>query len=62
SVFATNVSQIARPRVSFSPTVRRPARRQLDNGAQGLINSADTNDENTPSETVVAALEHLDLF
>ncbi|CAJ0595947.1 unnamed protein product [Cylicocyclus nassatus] len=60
SVFATNVNQIARPRVSFSPTIRRPARRCITNNTQSVTNAA--KDESTTSKDITDAFEQFSLF
>ncbi|EPB78480.1 hypothetical protein ANCCEY_02440 [Ancylostoma ceylanicum] len=61
SVFASNVNQIARHRVSFSPTVRRPARRHPNSEVHYPTNNASEPDENIP-ENVVGALAQFKLF
>ncbi|KAK6731460.1 hypothetical protein RB195_007742 [Necator americanus] len=61
AVIASNVSNFAKPRISFSPTVRRPIPRQPDEEAQNSTNSGIEVNENT-NGNIVSAFAQFKLF
>ncbi|KHJ89573.1 hypothetical protein OESDEN_10598 [Oesophagostomum dentatum] len=61
SLIASNVNQLAKQRISFSPTVRRPVRRQSDGDVHGSTNNVSLSDKNA-SNNIVDAFAQFKLF